>query len=324
MRLPASFKPRRSRKRTAIRFAAVAGLAAAVIVPHVRRQLRIPTTVTVASTVAAPLAIAVLWPRSKGRDLGLFAAQMWAFAVCHELPYDNPERLRERLRIEYPIRIDRWIGRGMLPNARLQKWLHRGRFGNDLTRFAAWTHWFWFIQPYAAIFWILLRNNEKFPESARQLSATFDIGCLMYFTVPTAPPWWAAENGYIDHKIADEHVKRVMLEYGERLWGPAWTRLFGTLASNPWAAMPSLHFGTALMAAILLSEAGGKVEGTLGWAYALSLGFALLYLGEHYVTDLLAGAGVVLLVRKGEPLARPVVHLINSRLQRLEAIAAGG
>lgn len=78
------------------------------------------------------------------------------------------------------------------------------------------------------------------------------------------------------------------------------------------------------MAAILLSEAGGKVEGTLGWAYALSLGFALLYLGEHYVTDLLAGAGVVLLVRKGEPLARPVVHLINSRLQRLEAIAAGG
>ena len=78
------------------------------------------------------------------------------------------------------------------------------------------------------------------------------------------------------------------------------------------------------MAAILLSDAGGKVEGTLGWAYALSLGFALIYLGEHYVTDLLAGAGVVLLARKGEPLARPIVHMVNRRLQRLEALAAGG
>jgi membrane-associated phospholipid phosphatase len=115
-----------------------------------------------------------------------------------------------------------------------------------------------------------------------------------------------------------------MLEYGEKLWGPAWTRIFGTLGSNPWAAMPSLHFATATMAAILLSDAGGKVEGTLGWAYALSLGFALIYLGEHYVTDLLAGAGVVLLARKGEPLARPIVEMINRRLQRLEAIAAGG
>ena len=160
-------------------------------------------------------------------------------------------------------RPTRWIGRGRLPNSRLQEWLHQGRYGNDLTKFAAWTHWFWFIQPYASIFWIAIRNKEKFPESARQLAATFDIGCAMYFALPTAPPWWAAENGYIDPKIADEHINRVMLEYGEKLWGPAWTRIFGTLGSNPWAAMPSLHFATAVMAAILLSDAGGKVEGTL-------------------------------------------------------------
>ncbi len=49
--------------------------------------------------------------------------------------------------------------------------------------------------------------------------------------------------------------------------------------------MPSLHFATSVAAAISLSEAG-KVEGTIGWAYALTLGFGLVYLGEHYVTDL--------------------------------------
>jgi len=149
------------------------------------------------------------------------------------------------------------------------------------------------------------------------MAAVFDIGCAIYFLVPTAPPWWASENGY----TGDDRIKRVMVELGERIWGPAWTRIFGTLGSNPWAAMPSLHFATALMAAILLSENGGRIQGTLGWLYAWALGFSLVYLGEHYVTDLMVGGAVVLLVRRGEPLTRPLVDQINARLQRLEAIA---
>jgi len=333
MRLANAFKPRIPSPRTTVRFSAVAALVAAVVVPHVRKQLRIPAAVTVASTVSAPLAMAVLWPRSRGRDLGLFAGQMWAFAVSHELPYDDPERLRERLRIEYPIKIDRWIGRGVLPNARLQRSLHASSAGNVVTKMSAWAHWLWFIEPYMAIFWILFRKNDMFPQSARQMAATFDLGCVLYFLVPTAPPWWASENGYtrevVEREIGDEieevdeTIKRVMVEFGEDIWGPSWTRIFGTLNGNPWAAMPSLHFATALMAAILVTDAGGKVEGTIAWGYAGALGFALIYLGEHYVTDLLAGAGVVLVARNAEPLARPLVKLINNRLRRLEGIAAG-
>lgn len=304
---------------TALRAASVAGLAAAIVVPHVRRQLGIPTAVTVASTLAAPAAIAILWPRSNRRDLALFFSQMWAFAVTHELPYDDPARLRRRLLIEYPIRADRWIGRGRLPNARLQEALHNGPAGGALTRISAWAHWLWFVQPYLALFWILARDREAFPHSARQMAAVFDLGCVLYFAAPTAPPWWASENGY-----TDERVRRVMVEFGERIWGPVWTRVFGTLGSNPWAAMPSLHFATAMMAAILLSDTGGRLQSALGWGYAGTLGFALVYLGEHYVVDLLAGAAIVLLVRRGEPITRPLVNVINERLQRLEAIAAGG
>jgi len=302
-----------------LRVASVTALAAAVIVPHVRRQLRIPAAVTVVSTVLAPAAIAVLWPRSRRRDIALFLGQMWAFAVTHELPYDDPARLRRRLLIDYPITVDRWIGRGVLPNARLQRLLHDGPAGGALTRISAWTHWLWFVQPYLALFWILLRDRDAFPHSARQMSAVFDIGCVVYFAAPTAPPWWASENGH-----TDEDVKRVMVEFGERLWGPAWTRIFGTLGSNPWAAMPSLHFATSVMAAILLSESGGRIQGALGWVYAGTLGFALVYLGEHYVIDLIAGLAVVALVRKGEPLARPFTALVNGGLRQLEAVAAGG
>ena len=55
--------------------------------------------------------------------------------------------------------------------------------------------------------------------------------------------------------------------------------------------MPSLHFATSLMAALLLAETG-VVPGALGASYAATLGFALVYLGEHYAVDLLGGAAL--------------------------------
>jgi hypothetical protein len=113
-----------------------------------------------------------------------------------------------------------------------------------------------------------------------------------------------------------------MVEVGEVTWRSAWPGMYKALGGNPWAAMPSLHFATALVSADSLSEAG-RAEGAVGWAYALALGFALVYLGEHYVTDLAAGAGLVVAVRRGETLAEPLVHRVNSGLQRLERLANG-
>lgn len=292
-------------------------MAAAVAAPLLRRRLRIPAAVTTTACVSGPLALAVLYPRSHKRDIALFAMQMWAFTMVHELPYDDPERLRRRLRARYPIAIDRAIGLGRLPNFRLQRALARLGRVNALDRFLTWVHWLWFLEPYAALLWILLRHPERFPRAARQVAAVFDLGCVGYFALPTAPPWWSSEQGL----TGDERVRRIMVEVGEPTWGSAWPALYGALGGNPWAAMPSLHFATAAIAAITLSEAG-RAEGAVGWSYALTLGFALVYLGEHYVTDLAAGAGLVAAVRRGEPLAEPAVLAANRGLRRLERIAA--
>jgi hypothetical protein len=301
----------------AVRAGAAGAVAAAVAVPLLRRRGRIPAPLTVAACAGGPLALAVLSPRSKKRDVALFTLQMWAFTVVHEIPYDDPERLRARLRAGYPIAIDRVLGRGRLPNARLQQGLSRFRHVKALDRFLAWTHWLWFLEPYLALAFILVRRNERFPRSARQLAAVFDIGCAVYFAAPTAPPWWSSEQG-----LTGEEVRRVMVEVGEETWGSAWPAMYEALGGNPWAAMPSLHFATALMAALLLSEAG-PMEGAVGWGYALTLGFALVYLGEHYVTDLVAGALLVAAVRRGEPVAEPLVAGVNRALRRLERIASG-
>jgi membrane-associated phospholipid phosphatase len=243
--------------------------------------------------------------------------------MAHELPYDDPDALRARLRIDYPIRLDRAIGGGVLPNARLQQALADPAEPNALDRLLSAVHWAWFFVPHATLVYVLVRDDElrpserRFPRAARQMAATYDLGCAVYFAAPTAPPWWAAEHGY-----AEEPVRRLMVDVGERVWGDAWPFLYDSLGGNPWAAMPSLHFGSSLMAALLLAETG-PLAGALGWTYALTLGFALVYLGEHYVTDLVAGAVLASAVRAGEPVADPVVSRVSRLIQRLERIANG-
>jgi membrane-associated phospholipid phosphatase len=110
------------------------------------------------------------------------------------------------------------------------------------------------------------------------------------------------------------------VEVGEKTWGRAWPSLYEWLGGNPWAAMPSLHFATSVLAAILLAETGAAA-GAAGWAYALALGFALVYLGEHYLIDLAAGVALVALVRLGEPLAEPLARRLSGAVQRLERVA---
>jgi membrane-associated phospholipid phosphatase len=303
--------------RRLVRGGASAAVAGAFAVPLLRRRLRIPAPVTVAACAAGPLALAVLYPRSKKRDVALYALQMWAFIVVHEIPFDDPERLRARLRSRYPIVSDRALGAGRLPNVRLQRALSRLPRVGLVNRVLTWVHWVWFFEPYLALALILVRDNERFPRAARQMAAVFDLGCAVYFALPTAPPWWASEQG-----LTEEEVRRIMVEVGEETWGSAWPKMYSALGGNPWAAMPSLHFATSVSAALSLAQAG-KVEGAIGWGYAGTLGFALVYLGEHYVTDLLAGALLVAIVRRGEPLAEPLVHGVNRGLRRLERLASG-
>ena len=345
----------------------------------------------------------MLFPRTKLRDAALYAMQMWAFTIVHELPYDDRDRLRSRLRIRYPIRADLALGGGELPNVRLQRLLSRPGRVTLLDRALAIVHWAWFAEPHAALAWILVWRNASFARAARQLAGAFDLGCAIYYAVPTAPPWWAAENGYISDELARRATKpggayargeaespgrrrgqaatssaapgriraspgsplagaripaspgsplagarwaagssaeqpagkgavaaeaetvrlrRVMVEVGEQVWGDAWPGLYEALGGNPWAAMPSLHLGTSLLAAMLLAETAPGA-GAVGYAYAAALAVALLYLGEHYLVDLVAGIALVACVRVGEPLLEPAALRVSVAIQRLERIANG-
>jgi membrane-associated phospholipid phosphatase len=112
----------------------------------------------------------------------------------------------------------------------------------------------------------------------------------------------------------------MMVEYGELFWRNGWGPLYSVFGGNPLAAMPSLHFATSLMAALLLAEVG-PLPGAVGYGYMLALGFALVYLGEHYLVDLLGGAALTAAVWRAGGRAGPLAGRLRRAIARLEAMA---
>ncbi len=302
----------------------------------------------------APVGLCVAMPRSRTRDVATCGLQMWAYVAAYKSPHDRPAEQARRVHIDYPIAIDRTLGLGELPTSRLQHRLARvspdGPEWRTLDKVLVWAHWSWFMVPHGALAYIMLRHPRRFDRAATLTYAVFDIGAMIYWVLPTAPPWYAAsapEN--VHHPAAggptwparmgqDEddlgtgarpaphrmvEVRRMMVEYGEMFWRDGWGPLYSVLGGNPLAAMPSLHFATSVMAALLLSESG-PVAGAVGWTYASTLGFALVYLGEHYVADLLGGAALTIAVRRLAPRAAPAVSRGARAVAALEARAHGG
>ena len=294
---------------------------------------------------------------------------MWAYLAAYKSPHDDPQHQERRVRIDYPIAIDRALGLGELPTVRLQRALARvgpeGPRWRTLDRVLVWAHWSWFLVPHGGLLYILLRHPRRFDRAAVLTYAVFDIGAMIYWVLPTAPPWYAAAapegggpgNGGSAHddvsaggwgeaiaisspprvgaRVCDARggvpggtatprrtlaVRRMMVEYGEDFWEDNWAPLYSVLGGNPLAAMPSLHFATSVMAAQLLAETG-PVAGTLGWAYASTLGLALVYLGEHYAIDLIAGAALTAAVRRLGPRAGPALVRGARAVAALEAKA---
>jgi membrane-associated phospholipid phosphatase len=277
----------------------------------------------VLSTAAlAPAALMVAVPRSRARDLGVCALNMWAYLAAYEIPNDDPVRLAARVRIDYPIAIDRVLGLGVPPTVRLQRAFATPETVNRFERVLVWCHWMWFAVPHGSMLYVLLRRPDRFPRAAGQMYAVFDLGAAFYLAVPTAPPWWAARHGRLGDGQTTE-VRRMMIEYGERFWGNRWSALYDLLGGNPLAAMPSLHFATSLMGAHLLTEVD-PVASALGWAYVGLLGISLVYLGEHYAVDLLGGAALAEIVRVKAPYVAPLGRRVVRALEALEHRTAAG
>lgn len=118
-------------------------------------------------------------------------------------------------------------------------------------------------------------------------------GLVTYVLFPEAPPWLAARDGVIGgvHRLSAVGWSYLHVGYAHRA-------LVGAQrdGSNPVAAMPSLHVAFAFLAALMLARQLHSSRRWLLMLYPAAMGLTLVYTGEHYVLDLVAGIGYALAV----------------------------
>jgi membrane-associated phospholipid phosphatase len=98
---------------------------------------------------------------------------------------------------------------------------------------------------------------------------------VTFVLVPTAPPWWASANGYLDG------VRLIHLSSHTAF-------LYDKVSPNSVAAMPSLHAAYPWLFFLFACRLWGK-RGGLVALYPAAVFFAVVYLGHHYVVDIIGG-----------------------------------
>jgi membrane-associated phospholipid phosphatase len=288
----------------------LAGLVPAAALVAARKRLRVPPPLTLALVSLVPVAVAGVTPRRRWRYAAVGAAYMWSFTVTWTLPYERKAHLEKRLGIDYPIRIDTLLGFGVPPTLRLQRALRERSKVSHLDRLVTLVYGSWFV-PHALLGWLLLRHHQYVPRAAGRLAAAYHLTTPFYFLLPTAPPWWASEKA---GRMGGE-VERVRRQVLNSLTGKP-LESENTPEGNPWGSMPSDHIASAAITAKGLAEVG-PIPGALGWTYVALASFSVVYLGEHYLIDVLVGLMVAEAVQRGEAVVAPAVHRVVLALDRL-------
>lgn len=203
--------------------------------------------------------------------------------VAAPLAHSDTNRVGASLHVAGPALADERIFGG-LPTVWLQQHLADGpaRWYDAAAAVIYVTH-FLVIPVLTSVVWFGLR--KRFGTWLIALLAMTVVGMAGYVLYPAAPPWMAYEMGGIDPVDRISHIG----------WGYLHLDAIGSLTlagqggSNPVAAMPSLHAGAALLVVLFLWPSVGRAARTALTAYALAMALVLVYTGEHYVVDVVAG-----------------------------------
>jgi membrane-associated phospholipid phosphatase len=226
--------------------------------------------------------------RQLATDLALYSA-MW---LVYEETRGAADRLGFPLQVESVRNIDRVLFFGIDPPV----WLQRRFYSPDVVRWydvvASVVYYTHFVLPVGVIVVLWLSNRREWVRFMRRLAAVLLVACVSFVVLPTAPPWMAGGG--------DRRIRLDALAPVARPTGRGWRHLGLDTFVHAWetgrdwanrvAAMPSLHAAFSLLVVVFFFP---RVR-TWRWrsallSFPLTMAVALVYLGEHYVVDLLAG-----------------------------------
>jgi PAP2 superfamily protein len=179
----------------------------------------------------------------------------------------------------------------------LQRVLHSSEL---LMGIASWTYWgSQFTVLGLGLLWMYLRRNDAFYRFRNAIMLANLIGLFGYVLLPTAPPRMFPDFGFSDS----------LAGFGGITHGSAVVEL----ASNPYAAIPSLHAADALILGVVMASLVRSWLLKAVWvAWPVWVWIVVMATGNHFWLDIAAGV-VVALVAAGIVYRQPLRGRLAAR-----------
>jgi membrane-associated phospholipid phosphatase len=144
----------------------------------------------------------------------------------------------------------------------------------------SWTYWnSEFTVVGLALLWVYLRRHAHFARFRNTILLANVLGLVGYVLLPTAPPRMFPSLGFVDTLAAFGGVN-----HGSGLI---------ELASNPYAAMPSLHAADALIVGVTLAYVCRSWWARTVWVlWPAWVWFSVMATANHFWLDVVAGAAL--------------------------------
>jgi membrane-associated phospholipid phosphatase len=193
------------------------------------------------------------------------------------------------------IAIDKFLFFGHLPTQVLQDWFHPATGIDYLAIVATIFYFLHFPLPLAVGFFLWLRQRRAYYDFVAAIIILSMAAFLTYLLLPVGPPWYAAQQGLLNGPTgvptitylkpgAFDEIARFFGFQGNYLY----TYTMYDINPNDVAAFPSLHAAYPTLAFLFTRRAFGRI-GYLMLGYAACVWFAVIYLGDHYLVDVLGG-----------------------------------
>jgi PAP2 superfamily protein len=159
----------------------------------------------------------------------------------------------------------------------LQRWIHSSEL---LTTLTSWTYWMsQFTVVGLTLLWVYLRRNDAFLRFRNTIMLANVMGLVGYALLPTAPPRMFPGFGFVD----------TLNKFGTVNHGSGLVEL----ASNPYAAMPSLHAADALVVGVVLATVvRRRIFKALWLLWPAWVWFTVMATANHFWLDIVAGVAV--------------------------------
>jgi PAP2 superfamily len=192
-------------------------------------------------------------------------------------------------------RAEQILALGNLPTRVLQDALRPASGVDPVAILATVVYMLHFALPLATGFVLWLWRRPQYYDFVAALILLSVAGFVTYLLLPAAPPWYVALHGMLngpDGTPLIAYLKPGAFETLATTLGfdgrYAYSLAFGSVNPNLVAAFPSLHVAYPFLAFLVLRRAFGPV-GWLALGYTALVLFSVVYTGDHWIIDGLAG-----------------------------------